>query len=462
MLRTRTPSGQAWSAYAVRSRVCVDRVAMFDIAVVLAFVACRTMTVWGRPVARFADTPGYETLDFSGSATRLWPVPLLYEVVTDDTWRVAVHVVLSSVAWLWLALEMRFLVPNLRRIAPFAVLLLGATPQVARWDLTILSESVGLSIAVAAFACWTHAMRTQSIVAWAAASGMTVLFGMTRTAQVPIMILVALIAVVAAYVTRLRTAVTVSAAIFAAGCVAALIMLSNNSAVSTLNFYTVLTERVVADPEARAWFTDIGMPWNDTYVDARSYVYRDDLSPELLEYLDLPVDQSPPELMLAGDIELAQWVRHDGWRTYGLYLATHLDDTITSATVRMDPLLDPTDATLLPLEPRIIVPRSMFGLWAGWLGAALLAITATIRRHRFDWRLAVPCTALVCAVPWFYINVYASGIEHPRHAITLAVILRIASLTAVLVGWDRLVVTPRPTRSSIAAEPELERNPNRS
>jgi len=425
--------------HAAQLRARMSRALIIEAAIVLAFVVCRIVPVWGRPIARFPDTLGYLTLDFSGSSTRLWPVPLLYQVVTSDTARVVVHVALGILVWLWLAVEMRFLVPNLRRAAPVAVLVLGATPQVARWDLTILSESIGLSIAVATFACWTHAVRTRTTAAWVAASCLTVLFGMTRTAHVPIMILVAVIVVVAAFGARLYVTLKVVAPIFAVGCLAGLFMLSNNHAVSTLNLYTVLSERVLGNPEASSWFAANGMPWNDTFNEARAYVYRDDLPPDLLAYLDLPADQSPPELMLVGGMEVAQWARNDGWQTYVRYLATHPYDTVTSAATQLNPLLDPTDATLLPLDPRPIIPRSFFGPWAGWLGAACFAIAATIGRFRFDSRLAVPCFALLCAVPWFYINVYGSGIEHPRHAITMAVISRISCLVAIAVGWDRLV-----------------------
>lgn len=430
-------------AHAAQLRAQANGDLLIDAAIVLAFVVCRITMVWDKPIARFPDTLGYLTLDFSGSATRLWPVPLLYEVVTSDTARVAVHVALGIVAWLWLALEVRLLVPNLRRVAPIAVLFLGATPQVARWDLTILSESVGISIVVATFACWTHAVRTRTTAAWVAASCLTVLFGMTRTAHVPIMILVATVAVVLAFRAGLHETLKVVVPVLAVGCLAGLLMLSNNSAVSTLNFYTVLSERVLGNPEASSWFEANGMPWNDTFNEARAYVYRDDLPANVLEYLDVPVDQSPPQLMLVGGMEVAQWARNDGWQTYVRYLATHPYDTITSAATQLNPLLDPTDATLLPLDPRPIVPRSVFGPWAAWLGAACFAVAATIRRYRFDSRLAVPCVAVLCAVPWFYINVYGSGIEHPRHAITLAVVLRISCLVAIVVGWDRLVTTPR-------------------
>ncbi len=158
-----------------------------EVAGVLVFVAIRVITVWGRPIERFGDSEGYFELDWSGDGTRFWPVPLLYTVISSDAARVVAHVALSCVAWIVLAAGIRRLVPLLRWTGPALTLLLGSTPQVARWDLTILSESIGLSIAVACVGCWLHVTAApRSIGWWCGATITTILFGMTRPTQVPI------------------------------------------------------------------------------------------------------------------------------------------------------------------------------------------------------------------------------------------------------------------------------------
>lgn len=214
-------------------------------------------------------------------------------------------------------------------------------------------------------------------------------------------------------------------------------MVRNNAGVSTLNLYWALADRVVHDPERRAWFIDHGMPWDDEYlapIDPR----REAFPPDLLAYLDLPVGQSPPSIMLAGGFDLARWVRGDGWATYARYLATNPWATVTGEVPRLDPILDPSDRDLLPVTPRTFVPRGVFGYWATWIGASLALVAAAMHRRGLDRVLAVPLGAVALCVPWFYLISLGSGIEHPRHGITTAVTLRVAALVLILAGWERL------------------------
>ena len=425
-----------------------------DLALVASFVTLRLVAVAGRPIAVLPDTHGYLRLDFTGRDTRLWPVPLLYAAVRDDTARVIVQTLLACAAWVLLAWAARQLASRLVFTAPMAVLLLGLTPQVARWDQAILSESFGISIAVAAIACWVLVATAGHGGWWVAVAVTTVVFGMTRTVQVFLLVAVAVgigLAALRAGAFRGRaTSMAMCAGILVVGAVAGLLMTRNNHGTSSLNFYTVLSDRVVGDEAVSDWFVDHGMPWQDTFPESRGYAYREDIPPDLLEFLDLPPEQAPPELVVAGGFDLAAWVRDDGWSTYVRYLASHPWSTLTGEAERFDMMLDPADFELLGLHPRLPIPRSLFGPWDAWLGAAVALGAATWRRlGRAGARLlVVPAVVLACCVPWFYAISLTSGLEHPRHAITMAICLRVGALLAILVSWDRL--TRPPTGSLVA------------
>jgi hypothetical protein len=128
---------------------------------------------------------------------------------------------------------------------------------------------------------------------------------------------------------------------------------------------------------------------------------------------------------------------------------------VTGELRRLDMMLDPADFELLTLHPRLPVPRGVFGRWQLWVGAAVALGSASIAR--LGWRrmarpLAVPAAVLLACVPWFYATSLLSGLEHPRHAITLAVCLRVGSLLAIVAAWDRLTArpdgAPHPTSST--------------
>lgn len=415
------------------------------------FVTIRIVTVWGRPIERFPDSDGYFVFDVTGGSSRLWPVPLLYGIVTGDSARVALHVVLACAAWLWLAWAVGRVTPAMPRLAPALVLVLGTTPQVARWDLTILSESIGISVMVATIACWLTASVLRRRGWWIAAASLTAVAGMTRTAQVPLLVLVATGATVALAVCVARRAEStmqrqVAALLIVAGGLAVL-QTVNNHGMSTLNFYTVISDRVLGDAERTEWFREQGMPWRTEFAEARGYVYRSDVPADVVAYLDLPPEQAPPEMMAVGGREFAVWARNDGWGTYVGYLLTHPRYTLTDPVNRLDTMLDPADRDLLPLDPREVVPRGLFGAWQGWLAAAVVLLAAAWRRNRATGgppltAAIIPSAIIALCVPWFYLVALGSGIEHPRHAITLAVALRIGCLVLALVSWDRLQRPP--------------------
>lgn len=413
------------------------------------FVAVRIAAVAGRPIERFTDSPGYLRLVPSGRDTRLWPVPLIYSVCFNDIGRVVANVALGCAAWLLLAHAIRRTAPRMEVVAPAVVLVLGVSPPVTRWDLAILSESIGISIAVATFACWLLvAENPRNTARWVGALGATAVFGMTRPSQIFVMVLAGFAATTAVAGVGRRRLVAIVASAFAVMTTLGLVMLSNNQPVSTLNFYTVLSDVVLSDPDHWEWFADHGMPWDETFTTARGYVTQADVSPDLLRYVRHPAGQPVPELLPVGGTRVARWVLEDGWSTYVRWLATHPGETIFRELDRLPSVLNPSDSALLPLSPRRLVPRVVFADWTVLAAGATTLLAVARRRGQRDpddRRTFVPLVTLGLCVPWCALIGVASGIERPRHAITMAIIFRVALLATAVVAWDRL---PRPVRAA--------------
>jgi hypothetical protein len=210
---------------------------------------------------------------------------------------------------------------------------------------------------------------------------------------------------------------------------------------SELKFYTVLQERVVSDEKRFQWFANEGMPTTDEMRDPPSYDERSDLPGELADYVKLPIGQLPPSLIGRGGLPLAEWVREDGWVAYLRYVITHPTDTWSRLNDLSTPTLNPIDRDLLPLNNRPTAPRFFFLPWQWWaIIGALTALFQLRSNQRYLSRLFFSTYAI--AAIWYAGVVLTSGIEHPRHAISIAVAIRIVALVTVLGLFTGQKLTP--------------------
>lgn len=382
-----------------------------------------------RPIARFADTPGYENLRFIGSVDRFWPVPLVFDLVPSDTMRVAVHVTVGILAWSWLALV-------LSRVSRWplgmlcAVLVVGLSPQVIRYDLAILSESLGISFTVMAVAATVSLARSPSNgkrVMWCA---VVTLCAMTRPVQLVILFACAAWCAVR-FLRASRITLAIPTVVLGLLSVWGLALLQGNHPTSMLNFYTVLAERVIPDDTRYAWFTAHGMPDVPGVRQSEGYDFAGALDPALASIVSLPVGQAPPALIRAGGIPLAEWVRDDGWRTYARYALTHPSDSWSRVSALATPTLSPRNDDFLPVESRPIIPRSIFGDWRIWTLVGLAAMAISLLRST---RSSLSTATLAMYSLTFVVHVavlFTSGIEHQRHSVTVAVMLRVLPLVAL-------------------------------
>lgn len=390
----------------------------------VAYALLRASAVWGLHPATFPDSAGYLDLDLSSPVARTWPVPLLFSLVRPDPMRVAMHVVLGVLAWTWLARVLgrnsRF--PGLVAVLTFVV---GLAPQVVRYDLTILSESLAITFGVAMVAATLAVadnVSARSLTQWVLV--MTV-FSMVRPQHM--IVLFAAGAFVLARAVGRRALPGALGLVVLGASVLGIVQFRANRPTSELNLYTVIVERVLNDDTRFAWFVDNGMPDIPGMREAQGYDYAEQVPTDVLAFLQLPVGQAPPSLMRVGGLPFAQWVRSEGWSTYARYVATHPSDTRARITDLASPTLDPVNDDFLPLESRTVVPRWLFVPWKLCCvlvaaGTAFAVLTGRLRRAGTLVAMVVTTATIYSAA------MLTSGIEHPRHASMVAVLLRVCAL----------------------------------
>ena len=397
------------------------------LAIVIAFFI-RASASLGRPIARFPDSLGYETFHLFGSIDRFWPIPFLYSIVTTDAGRVLLHVVIGSGAWAWCALVVSRR-SNYPRAILAAVLLLGLSPQVVRYDLAILSESLGLSFMVLAVTATINLLRRRTPLSLGIWLVSVSLCAHTRPAQL-IVLVVALVIPLAKFATSRGRKISISTAVLLFVLLAGFLQLRGNANTSALNFYTVLQERIMLNDARFEWFSNHGMPVITGMRNASGYDFSGDLPPEVSNIITLPVGQQPPTLMRVGGAELASWVVDKGWTTYARYLATHPHDSFSRLTSLTNETLSPPNDDFLPLDNGAMIPRVLFGSWELWSLLGLGSLVLVFLKNRQDFAVLLGLSVAGSGV--FVLSMLTSGIEHPRHAVTTAAALRLIALVAIV------------------------------
>lgn len=403
------------------------------LAISIAF-CIRIFASLGRPLARFPDSLGYETFELFGSIDRFWPIPFMYSLVQSDFGRIVLHVIVGSIAWSWCAVLISRM-SRYPRTALSAVLLLGLSPQVVRYDLAILSESLGISFMVLAIAASINRHRSHSPLStgiWVLAVSLCAL---TRPAQVFILLIVLVMPMYRWGKSRGRQ-ITASSAALLFVLLAGFLQLKQNSNTSALNLYTVLQDRVLTNDARFKWFTQRGMPVTEDMRDALGYDFAADLPAPVSSIIDLPVGQQPPALMRVGGPKLARWIRDDGWTTYAKYVATHPNDSLSRLTSLTNKTLSPPNDDFLPLDNGPMIPRVLFGSWELWSLLGIGSLIVIFLKARTDFLMVTGVIVSTASV--YALSMLTSGIEHPRHAVTSAAALRLIALIAVLLALPRV------------------------
>lgn len=146
-------------------------------------------------------------------------------------------------------------------------------------------------------------------------------------------------------------------------------------------------------------------------------------------------------------MDLARWVHDDGWSTYARWLLTHPSTTWSRLVDLAGPTLDVADDGFLPLGSRTVVPRVFFVptvvcILVTLIGALLAALGG---RRRTAAALAA---VLGGALTLYAVAMLTSGIEHPRHAVVAAVLVRVAALAGAAQLLAGRVRTDAPSPAS--------------
>ena len=395
-----------------------------------AVLLARSAAALGRPAARYPDSIGYETFTLLGVSDRPWPVTMMFALFESDGARITVHVVLGTLAWMWLARELS----GLTRWSRTAVLVTAAvslSPQIIRYDVAMLSESLTVSYAVAAVAATVRLCTrpsTASRVVWMVALALCAFSRPTHLLLVGACLVPHVIGFVRSRGRSLQWTGAALAVLLGVG----LVQLNNASHMSLLNLYTVVSGRVLTDDRRFEWFVDRGMPEVPGMRNATGYDYAGDLPADVSEIVRLPEGQQPPSLMRAGGVEVATWLEENGWRTLVWYLATHPKDTLVHARDLLDGTLSPANGDFLPLDNGPMFPWSVFGPWQA--SAAVIAAAVALSRLRGRPRrltMAIVAMTTVLAVVQLA-TVHTSGIEHVRHSVTNAAVLRALAVAALV------------------------------
>lgn len=414
--------------------------ATFAILVALYAVA-RWWSTTGHSPARFPDSLGYHTVRFFGVNERLWAVPFVYSFMHSDPQRVMLQVMVGVVAWAYLAWVLAA-VTRFHATAMVVVFLVGLAPQVIRYDLAILSESLGISFSVFAIAASIHLTRSRSRLVGAAWLISVVLVSFTRPTHLVVIFLIAGYSL-SVYLFSRRQRRNTAAITFGLLSVWAVMQLRGNQSESTLNFYTLLQKRICVDAEQYTWFTTHGMPDIPGLCAARGYAYAFEMKNTVGEILQLPEGQQPLQTMVVGDIAMATWVRDHAWSVYTQYILSHPSSITSALQHNASHTLDTASQEFLPTNARTVLPFQILNPWWLWFAVGAAAATVAAFTTRNKRILRTLCITAVFVFIVYVSSLLASAVELQRHAATASVLLRVLTLSFVALATGKSApITP--------------------
>ncbi|SCL28101.1 hypothetical protein GA0070624_3627 [Micromonospora rhizosphaerae] len=251
------------------------------VVLLAVYLAARVRILTGYTLFTSVDTGSYsarpdlpiETLSFTGHAPRPWGVPLLYALVGTDPARVALQWTISTLAWSLLtgACWARLRSLPARILAATALLCLALSRSIYPWDHALLSESLSISLGIAALALLTIWVTTRSRLALGALVLVAFWWTFTRQDVLPYVLLLVVVLVGHALLRRYRWSALLATAVLlgAVGWQAAIVPVVDQSyrswgtglSLSEATFVYRLRFQVMNDPQVKAAYQDeFGMP----------------------------------------------------------------------------------------------------------------------------------------------------------------------------------------------------------
>jgi hypothetical protein len=441
-------------------------------ALILLYVGLRVYAFAGVAPHRAPDTLTYE--DCAARALwnpvfyvclRGWTLPLYYKLLTGDELRIIGQLVISIVAWSFLAgAAARAIAQPMLRLGAFAaVLLFSCSFVVTTWDGVLLSESIGLSLAAVIVGGWISFIRSESVTSLAVVVLASVLWAFDRDADAFLLLLT--VPFIAVWLTRpgrkrLRwVALAAMAAIFAVTSISA------DSPKPSFKRWVVpmanvIRLRVLPDQAALEDFKDAGMPTMPRLVHVTETWNRGEdwfQNPEPADWQRWAHMVGGPRVVGENGYYSVQWsesAKSNPFRvwlldssrhTYASFLASHPFEALISAWRNRTSLISPPayghGRPAVPATVQdLVYPPSLTALWIALLAVLVFASLVTARGGAsiLWW---VPLSLLVLTIPYALFVWLASAREVARHALLAGVLARLSLLILLLFALDRLLST---------------------
>lgn len=389
-----------------------------------------------------ADTSAYErisrdalgSLDF-WAASRPAMFPLLLKAAQQDYDKAAaLQLALSIPAWGLLALMVsRFMgFAGLRVVGFTLVLLFSLERHVAGWDFVMMSESLSVTTLVLFTAACLWLLEGWH--AWKTAAVLFAAFLLAFTRDTNAWMLLALAAVI---VLAVAARWTMPRALFLAGGFVVIFALSYASA-DTGNRWVfplgnLLTQRVLTDPSAVAYFESCGMP----------------VSPTLLQLAGKFANSDDQAMFTGPELEsFRRWLYDHGKQCYAGWLISQPLDQARQAVYgagglvsfgSVDRFFSNRYTPLLPLQAGSLLYPQRFTLWI-WGFSTLAAGIGVWKRA---WRSNALWAAFIClnllVFPHLFVTWHGDSMAPDRHALSVGVQLYLGSwILVLLIVWEAL------------------------
>ncbi len=413
----------------------------------VAYVVVRVVAFSGVTPVAYRDSVSYVDVSdqslLSGAfwaGARPWTVPLLYKVLPDgDSARTIGQLVVSILGWGALAVaSARCVRPRAYRIVTFAVVAaFSLTFSVLRWDRLVLSESVSISLTAAVVAAWLELVRAPRRGAILALLATNLLWVFSRDSNAYLALLTVIPVLV--WLARPGSIGRRWPAALAAGLVAIFVLSVAATGTEQAQLRRnerpllhVVGRRVLINPGERAFFRAQGMPAPTPKVERHRKV------------LAAIGDTIPSDPRTDGFLA---WVRQHGRGTLARYLLAHPVGTVAPIVKFRKRLLggvtqgyrapDARQALFEPLASALYPHRVASVL--RWLVVAvvLAVVAALVGGAARTW--LVPVGLLLLEIPHALLVYHGDTLEIPRHAILVAIMVRLGILLLALFAVGGLV-----------------------
>jgi hypothetical protein len=431
------------------------------------YVALCLWSFWGEfghaTTSRYADSSEYAdvtrlsitSLDFY-TWFKPWGLPLFYKVLPGST-AVAAPIAQSLVSvasWLVLAAVVQSCVRSriMRVGAPALVLAFSLVPAIKIWDGAILTESLTISVAVLLVAALLECVRRPTRVKLGLVLVAAAALAVTRDTNAYVQL--ALLGPVSVYFLCRRQVATAVA--FASATLLLVVVVSASANVRRweVPLGVIIAGRVLHNDEARAYFVARGMP------------VRPSLEQDLWSSR-VPLSRYETDPSLA---YFRPWFKRRGRAVYRSYLVSHPHEALVEPVKNLPSLIAPSgdvnDLQALPIDfyrpqgYRDALPKPVArflylnqgGVLIAWAAIALVtaATLAWFGVARRVW--IVPAVTLASTIPHAIVVWDGDPTSLGRHALLLAVLMRLSLVLLVIFIVDAAASVMREERRAAAID----------